>query len=325
MSIRIEKASASCSLVALPRDGYRRWGIGPGGAMDSFAMTMANALVGNDDEAMIEVGLSNLVFRCDETMLLAVTGQGYDVLVNDQFASLWKPLVIKANSRIEVRKKPGGMWAYLAIAGGWKADTWLKSKTTNIAAKRGGFNGRSLLRDDELKAEQKSSIKPGQLFAWGIASRERDKVYAHTSIRIVPSVEWNWLDDGSKQKIISKKFSITPQSNRMGYRLSGPVLERGQKTEMVSSAVDVGMLQLLPSGQLIALMADHQTTGGYPRIGSIIPADLPRFAQLQPGDSFLFEVISHDNAEREFVRWNAWLGELQRSCHLKLQMNHEHG
>lgn len=309
------------TLVSDGRVGFRSLGIGPSGAMDSFAMKTANFLVGNDWEAVLEIGYSSSEFFFNSNRLVSLTGSGFEASVNDDSVAFWKPFKIKSNSTLKLRKKLGGTWAYLSVHGGWKAQTWLGSVTTNLSAKAGGFSGRILQRGDVVEANntQIRSDEDGAL-TWGISGTELSEVYLPAKVvRCIPSVETDLMSVSSKQKFESTEFIITSQSNRMGYRMKGEPLSLREKTELVSSPVDFGTVQLLPDGNLIVLMADHQTTGGYPRIASVIKADLPKLSQIGPGERVNFKIISFEEAEADLISRRKKMDELRRSCHARIE------
>jgi len=309
------------TLVSEGRQGFRNLGIGPGGAMDYFAMKASNFLVGNDREAVLEMGYSSSEFLFQNDSLIAITGRGFDAFVNNEPLTLWKPVHIKNNSILKLKKKSSAAWAYLAVKGGWRAQKWLNSFTTNSFAKSGGFNGRILVKEDILEMNEGKTMAGGAgALPWGISAKELDEVYSSShAIRCISSVETDLLSSSSKEKFVSTEFTVTSQSNRMGYRLTGERLLLYQKIELVSSPVDFGTVQLLPDGNLIVLMADHQTTGGYPRIASVIKADLSKLSQLMPGEKINFKMISFREAETALISREQKLDELKRSCHTRIE------
>jgi antagonist of KipI len=134
-----------------------------------------------------------------------------------------------------------------------------------------------------------------------------------------PGGEWDWLDQVSQNKFLKNPFFISLNSDRMGYRLASEPLHTAVKTELISSAVSFGTIQLLPDGQLIILMADHQTTGGYPRLGNIISAHLPILAQMKAGDKVFFKFTGHDVAETLMLKQQQHLHQLEIACKLRLE------
>lgn len=301
--------------------GFRSLGIGPGGAMDYFAMKSSNFLVGNDREAVLEFGYSSSEILFDDDSVISITGRGFETSVNDEIAPMWKPFRITKNSVLTLKKKSSGVWAYLATRGGWEAQEWLTSFTTNISANAGGFDGRMLRKDDvvEMNEEKTASIDAGAL-TWGISRNELSEVYSTANmIRCISSAETDLMSLASREEFESTEFVVSSQSNRMGYRMKGKALSLSEKIELISSPVDSGTVQLLPDGNLIVLMADHQTTGGYPRIASVVKVDLPKFSQLMPGERVNFKMISFQEAEAALNSRHQKLDELRKSCHIRIE------
>ena len=324
MSIKIIKPGLLSALVDEGRSGFRSLGIGPGGAMDHFAMTVSNYLIGNPARsATIEMNFPAPEFLFLEDHLIGVTGKGLRIYLNDEVISPWKPYMVKKGSTMKFEKTEKGSRAYLSVHGGWRGQEWLGSFSTSLGVRAGGYDGRALQKEDILEAIDKNEeVNHTKSLLWGISTNELDKVYLPSDpIRITASIETHLLSPESKEKLLSSPFRVSPQSNRMGYRLNGDKLSLNQTIEMVSSPVDFGTIQLLPDGNLIILMADHQTTGGYPRIASVIKSDLPTLAQMNPNDSIKFRLISLNEAESEWQAREKLLAELKHAC-LEQYKNH---
>jgi len=317
MSIKIIKPGLLTTLVDEGRTGFRHLGIGPGGAMDRFAMTVSNYLVGNCERvATIEMNFPAPEILLQHAHLISITGKGFEIQVNEKIVPLWKPILVKKGSIIRFEKVEGGSRAYLSVHGGWKAQEWLGSFSTHLGVKAGGYLGRALQKEDILETKGiDKDIDETKTLAWGVSKNELDKIYfLPNEIRITSSIETDLLSPESKENFLSSAFRVTPQSNRMGYRLEGEKLFLNQPVELVSSAVDFGTVQLLPDGNLIILMADHQTTGGYPRIASVIKSDLPKLAQMNPNDKINFKLIPLHEAESELLKRENSLAELKQAC-----------
>lgn len=317
MSIEVIKAGLQSTIVAGERNGFRYLGIGSGGAMDSFAMRLSNYLLGNDgDAAALEINFPAPELLVRDDQLISLTGKGFRIYIDENIFSSWRPILVKKDSIIKFEKSEAGSRAYLAVHRGWKAHEWLGSYTTHMGSSAGGYSGRTLRKGDALEANVSlQRVDKIKALPWGISKNELDNVYLPSNeIRIVRSVETDLLSSESKEKFLTSEFKISSQSNRMGFRLEGEKLFLSKPIELVSSPVDVGMIQLLPNGDLIILMADHQTTGGYPRIGSVIKSDLPKLAQTSANDKINFKLISLSEAENEMLKRNRLLTELQNAC-----------
>ena len=322
MSIKIIKAGVLTTLQDGGRKGWRSKGIGSGGAMDIFAMSVANYLVGNDDgNAVIEINFPAPEILFQQDTLLSLTGANFFTTLNEMTVPLWTTLLLKKDSVLKFKQPVQGTKLYLAVYGGLQADNWLNSFSTHLKVGAGGYGGRALQKDDTINFNKTYfSCKENKILPWHISQHELDKIYQpQNNIRCIKSTEWNLMNEASKQNFINNDFIISNQSDRMGYRLNGKPLLLHQSTELISSAVDAGVVQLLPDGNCIVLMADHQTTGGYPRIASVIKADLPKLAQIKPGQSFNFTIVSLPDAENALLIMQQTLHEIQNACHLNIK------
>ncbi|MBO9202226.1 MULTISPECIES: 5-oxoprolinase subunit C family protein [Niastella] len=321
MSLTIIKPGLLDTLQDQGRAGYSRLGINRGGVMDRYAAQVANMLVGNDtNEAVIEIHFPGAQFLFEQNTLISITGGNYNAMLNDEPVPLWHPIVVRKNAILHFPKLQNGSRCYLAVHGGFCVSKWLNSYSTHLKAAAGGFHGRKLEKGDEISFKETSIyfaglLKPGKEFEalkWGV---DTGNTYEHPNeIFFIPGNEWEQLTNQSKDAMVEDNFTIHPFSDRMGYQLKGVDLKRHQNTELVSSAVSFGTIQLLPNGQLIVLMADHQTTGGYPRIGHVISAHLPKLAQLRPSDCIHFIRTDIDKAEQLLIAQQQELNILQRAC-----------
>ena len=311
------------SFQDLGRFGLQHLGINPTGAMDKFAASMANVLVGNAPEVpVIEMHFPASIFLIQQPALLALSGADFSATLNGEPLSLHQPVIVNKNSVIQFQKPKKGSRAYMAVHGGYEIPQWLNSGSTNLKVRVGGYYGRNLQKDDEIAINQDCdfsnliSDKDWFVFPW-----QADAAWGDVSIDevfILPGNEWNWLTEESQENFLQQDFVITPNSDRMGYRLSAGLLNSKVSEELISSAVCFGTVQLLPDGRLIVLMADHQTTGGYPRIAHIITAHHSKLAQLKPGDKIRFRTTNLETAEELLRKQNQHINLLKNSCQLKL-------
>jgi len=319
MSIKIIKPGMLTTLQGAARRGYRSMGIGGGGPMDNFAMRVANYLTGNEDEfAVIEMNFPAPEIIFLEDALISLTGADFSPEVNGTAVPLWTPLFVKKNSILQFRKPVNGAKAYLAVQNGWHAEKWLNSYSTHLKVAAGGYFGRALQKDDSIGFTQTGiSFEQNKIFSWYISEIELDKIYQATGhIRCIEGIEWELLEDTSKAGFEKNDFVISDQSDRMGYRLNSQPLLLMQPMELISSPTDTGVIQLLPEGNCIILMADHQTTGGYPRIASVIKADLPKLAQARTGRVVNFTIVAQQTAEDALNQLEKTVREIKTACYL---------
>ena len=320
MSITIMKAGILDSLQDEGRFGFASMGINPGGAMDRFAAATANFLVGNAaNAAVIEMHFPAMQALFRQDALIAICGADFMPTCHDEEIPSWQPVMVKRNALLHFQKWRWGARAYLAVHGGFDTIIWLDSNSTNLKAGAGGHAGRALAKDDVLKLRKGrvdvfryldgGDCRP---LHWGVQDRT---VYADQGqLLVLPGPEWDYLDETSKELFTNNVFTIAPNSDRMGYRMSGQPLHSTRSVEMISSGVDYGTIQLLPDGQLMILMADHQTTGGYPRIANVIGAHLPKLAQLPPAGEVRFELTNLPKAELLLFSQMRDLKIIERSC-----------
>jgi antagonist of KipI len=294
------------SIQDMGRKGYRRLGIGCGGPMDVFAFSVANALVGNEREMpVIELAGSSFEIKILSDSIMALTGFGQIKLDGANIPG-WRPFKVSKGQVLQINRSTEGQWAYLAVAGGWQGDEWLGSRSTNTAAKAGGYSGRNLMKEDVLQ----SLSEPGRLSgkigesikkvyaSWGLS--EKALPYRKPAlIRMLEGPEADWLEEESLKNLTTAQCYISPASSRMGYKLTGPeMLFKEKDRQLLSRAVCSGNVQVTPDGSIYVLMADAQTTGGYPRIAHVITADLPALAQLKPGSRVSFSLVSLETAQQ---------------------------
>lgn len=321
MSVSIIKAGVLDTIQDLGRYGHQHLGINPSGAMDKYSMQVANALVGNKPgEAVIEMHFPASVFLFSKPATIAVAGGDFSASINSDPVPHLHPLIVCKNDVLQFHKPVSGARAYLAVAGGFALTPWLNSYSTHLKAGVGGFQGRALRKNDELffRKEFNHTIKKN---GYTVLPWQADTGFGDTQkeINVLQGTEWNRLTTGSKENFTMTSFVITQQSDRMGYRLNNIPMPVMTNEELISTAVSFGTVQLLPDGKLIILMADHQTTGGYPRVAYVISAHHSRLAQLQPGDKIRFRFTSQLKAEELFMKQQQHLLQLQNACKFRLE------
>ncbi len=324
MNLRVIKAGLLDTIQDSGRYGWQDLGINPGGAMDKFAARTANILVGNDQhEAVIELHFPAAAFFFELPALIAVSGADFIASVNGEEVPVNQPILLSKFSILQFHGIKDGARAYLAVYGGLGIQQWLNSHSTHLKASIGGYNGRSLQKDDEIPLKSTKDFYPliGQkefrVLPWKADDNWRE--WKGDDILVLAGNESDRLTNISKEKLLQHPFYITNQSDRMGYRLQSDPLLTMVHDEVVSSPVNFGTVQLLPDGQLIILMADHQTAGGYPRVAHVISACHSRIAQLRPGEAVHFRITSIASAETLLLQQEQHLLQLQNACQFKLE------
>jgi len=310
MSILIQKSGLLSTIQDLGRTNYRRFGINTNGAMDKTAVRLINILLGNDEtEAVLEMHFPAPVLRFEKAAVLALGGADFGATLDDKSVENWRPVFVGKNQTLKFTKKIFGNRAYLSVKGGFKIEQWLGSASTNLIAGIGGFEGRSLQKTDKLIFNSKLKTQNSK-FPYKLSKSLLPRYSSFPTVRVIAGAEFGRLTAIHEQNFLKQNFTVGNDSNRMGFRLTGEPLYLIDKTELVSSAVGFGTIQLLPDGQMIILMADCQTSGGYPRIAHVVSTDLPLLAQLGASDKVNFEIISLPEAEDltlEFEKDLNWL------------------
>lgn len=300
-TIEIIKPGALSTFQDLGRHGYQQLGVPANGVMDERAHRLANALVGNaQDIATLEITLMGPTLRFDVAIAIAVCGADLDASVDGVPLPTQEPRVVQAGQTLSFGKRKTGLRAYLAVAGGFALDAVMNSHSTFVRGGYGGALGKPLRKADVIALRAPRATLPANLPASlsTLASTSAWNVAHDAPLRVVRGREWQAFGADAHAALTSSSFRIGAQSDRMGYRLEGPALMLHTPREMLSEAVAFGTIQVPPDGQPIVLMADRQTTGGYPKIAHVCAVDLPRLAQHMPGESVRFEVIPIEDAQR---------------------------
>jgi antagonist of KipI len=262
--------------------------------MDCVSLTLANALVGNAlGEAALELTVLGPDLEFRRETLVALCGAEFEANV-----PLNRPVLVEEGARISIGRALRGARAYLAVAGGIAVEPVLGSRSTYLPGGFGGLGGRTLRRGDvvplaqdsaALSKERFSKLKKrnGRTVRWSAPPQtvpEHEPVLIHA----LDGQHFPSFDSTSQRAFLDAVWRIAPESNRMGFRLAGPSLSRAAGDEILSGPTCLGTVQVPANGMPIVLMADHQTTGGYPKIAEIASADVPRLAQLGPGGTVHF-------------------------------------
>ncbi len=303
MSITILKPGFMSSVQDLGRWGFQQFGMPIGGAMDVVSASIANRICGNEDgDALLECTLHGTEILFNKTTLFAIAGGGASATVNGQSISFYKLIKVVAGSTLKLHPDPFGCRSYVAFAGGLKVEAELGSTSTYVQSSIGGYDGKNLEAGIELNLKhqihhlEKSKDIVINEYGFG-TSNWKSKSFSLPHIKDIASInclagpEWDAFDEESQHQLFNKTFTISAQSNRMGFRLEGPILSLKEKTEMISTAVTRGIIQVTNQGNPIILMADAQTIGGYPRIGRVCSKDISLLAQCRPGQKIMVKEV----------------------------------
>lgn len=270
------------------RVGYRKYGVPVSGVMDERAYKLANWLVGNEETApVLEMTLKGGSYRFNTKAIIALTGAEINPKINGREIPMNSSMQIEAGEILSLEYAEKGCRAYLGIRGKLEIESILSSYSTFVTGSFGGFEGRKLMKGDELfwlDDEREFMAKKAPV-------KQIPYYSSKVTFEVIESREWEWLSASAKELFLNIAFEVSPQSNRMGIRLKGEKIE-AEKTSMKSSPVLPGIIQLPENGQPIILMNDGQAVGGYPRMAKIQDTDLWRVGQVKPGDIVRFKLLN---------------------------------
>ncbi|MCM5556872.1 biotin-dependent carboxyltransferase family protein [Pleomorphomonas sp. JP5] len=297
------------------RRGLLSSGVSRSGAMDIQALDAANALLGNDaDAAAIEVAAFPFRLRFASATTVAVTGAVAETRLSGRRLPPWWAIAVKEGDELTIDPPTVGARVYVAIGGGVDVPLLLGARATELKSGYGGHEGRGLKRGDRLPVRRRA---PGKLPDGGVgAPPPPGRSDADRPLRVLPAAEWSDFSEGAHQRFLSVGWRVTAEADRQGCRLDGPELMRERRRELLSHGIVPGTVQVPPAGRPIVQLAEANTCGGYPKIATVIEADLWRLGQAMPGDELRFAVVGRNEAlvaQREVADW---LGRLRRAASL---------
>ncbi len=285
MALEVLKAGMLTTVQDLGRYGYQRYGVPVAGAVDPFALCAANILVRNDPgEAALELTVVGPSLRATESCLIAVTGANLSYRVNGRKLPMWASVFVRKGWLIEFGERRSGCRAYLAVAGGLDVPPVMGSKSTYLSGGFGGLEGRALSAGDVIPTGLSSFHLPA------VAGRQfpANGIPGYTDspeLQVIVGPQDDYFTEEGMTSFLSNRYRIRSTSDRMGCRLVGPEIAHRGPTDIISDGICSGSVQVPADGQPIVMMADHQTTGGYPKIATVASADVPLLAQCLPGHS----------------------------------------
>lgn len=321
--MNIERAGMHSLFQDLGRIGHQGIGVSVNGPMDEWSHRLANAFVGNaGDAAVLECTLGGPRASFTEDVVFALCGASMNATVNGRPVPQNCAAYLRRGAVLDVGERISGARAYLAVRGGLASPPVLGSRSTSARAGFGGFNGRTLRKGDRVPffapdkdcptlRIEKYGLQSGLPFVAGPRLEIAAPCAPGDQVRFVAGPHWTAFTGEARATFTSQPYQVLPQTDRMGSRLSGAPLRLIQPVELVSEATVFGTVQVPPDGAPIVLMADRQSAGGYPKIGYVLSADLPKLAQLLPGGSLRFTQVSQEEAEKA---WRTFEMELADAC-----------
>jgi antagonist of KipI len=302
MNAVVTRAGFLTSVQDLGRTGFRQFGVSTSGALDSFALRVANLLVGNDEGAAgLEITLGGLQLRFEDERIVAWCGGEFDVQIGSRALPAGHVAHLQAGDELKFGRAQIGCRCWLAISGGIDVPVVLGSRSTDLRANFGGLESRRLRDGDQLSLgefRQSETAAAAGISSWSAPHDWASPASRHPSLRFIRGVDWNRFNDVTIQRFTQHEFTVSPDSDRMGVRFDGSELKREDETDLISEAVAPGTIQVPPSGKPILLLGDCQTIGGYPKIAHVITVDLGIAAQLRAGDGVRFSEVTLQDAHR---------------------------
>ncbi len=315
--ITVLKPGLQASVQDLGRPGLRHLGVGLSGAMDRLSLAVGNCIVGNPtDAACLELTAPPARIRFESSCAIALTGADCSAHLDEVPLGRGRRIPVGAGQTLDITAPRAGIHAYVCISGGIDVAPVLGSRSTDLQAGLGGLDGRPLRPGDTLKmramgpapAKTVARSDPDQGAAGRVAVLLPEMKGV---IRVMRGPEFDEFDVAARDALMQSLWTVTPQSNRMGYRLLGAALLRRTTRQLNSHAVFPGVIQVPDGGAPIVLMADAQATGGYPKIATVIAADLWRMAQVRPGNTIGFELVTRAQAHLAWQKQQQYLMRLQ--------------
>lgn len=311
MGIIIVNGGFMTTIQDMGRFGYQETGMAVSGVMDTRSASLANILVGNDEnEAVIEVTMMGPTVEFTETNMVAVTGGDLGARLDGKPMPRYEAVAVRAGQVLSFSGMFGGSRAYIAFAGGLDVPVVMGSRSTNLKSGLGGFQGRRLGAGDRigfcgartwLPNQNKRKLPPDDFSA------------KECTLRVVMGPQDDHFTEKGIGTFLGSTYTVSNEYDRMGCRMHGEVIEHKDGGDIITDGISFGAVQVPSHGNPIVMMADHQTTGGYTKIANVISVDLPKLAQCMPGARIRFAKVSIEEAQDLYCAWKEALRDLNES------------
>ena len=304
MGLIVQSAGFFTTVQDLGRFGYERYGVSPAGAMDWLSLRIANQVVGNPVEcAGLEFTLAPPLLLADDDLIVAAAGRGFDLFVQDRPIGLWLAALVRRGEIIHFAERGEGGWGYLAVSGGIKTPMVMGSRSTDGRARLGGVEGRPLQEGDRLPVGDSPWVDLFTLAGRSFRPELRPNYQDSVILPVIPGPQAEMFTPEGRQVFFDSAYTISPTSDRTGYRLAGPAIARQDSAELLSEGMVFGSVQIPADGQPIVMLSDHPTTGGYPKITTAARVGLPYLAQQPVGSGVVrFKEVSVIEAQQAYRR-----------------------
>ena len=315
--IEVQDGGFLTTVQDLGRYGYQRYGVPVAGALDHFALRVANILVGNQEgDAGLEMTLVGPGLRFLSDTVIGITGADLDPRLDGESVAMWRAIAVPQGGTLSFSRARDGVRVYMAIAGGIDVPQVLGSRSTYTRSQLGGLEGRALRPGDRLSAfgeEPVTQVEDRKL------PREQVPNYGHShALRVVLGPQEDAFSEEGIQTFLSATYTVTPQCDRVGYRYQGPQIQHKRGADIVSDGIPFGAVQVTGDGMPIVLMADRGTTGGYTKIATVISVDLAEVAQAMPGDTMSFRSVTVEEAHLALKQQEDVIQQLRKASPIVL-------
>ncbi|MBP3927149.1 MAG: biotin-dependent carboxyltransferase family protein [Clostridium sp.] len=299
MGVKFANGGFLTTVQDMGRIGFQESGMSVSGVMDQRSAALANLLVGNDEnEAVLEITLMGPMCQFTEDNIIAVTGGNLGPKLNGKDLPMYQAVRVKKGDNMSFAGMFSGSRAYVAFAGGLDIPVVMGSKSTNLKSRVGGYQGRKLGGGDEIGFIAPKTTLPNM----GKRKVTPDDFTATEQvIRVVLGPQDDCFTEKGLKTFLSETYTFTNESDRMGCRLEGEVIEHKNGGDIITDGIAFGAIQVPSHGKPIIMMADHQTTGGYTKIAAVISVDLPKVAQSRPGNKVRFQAVSVEEAQKLYI------------------------
>jgi antagonist of KipI len=292
---QVLKPGLFATVQDLGRYGCLKYGVPISGAMDTFSLFAANLLVANDpNDACLEITLIGPELQALTTTQIAITGGIASPKINGQSVPMWETLAMQEGDVISFGKTENGCRMYLSIRGGINTPLVLGSRSTYVRGGLGGI-GRQLITGDTIEGFEASSLEAKLIMPEELVPQFTNHFVAH----VILGPQEDMFTERGIHTFLSNPYKVTPEADRMGYRLEGQTVEHKGKADIISDALLPGAVQVPKSGKPIVIMRDAQTTGGYPKIAVVISSDVSMLGQAKPNDTIEFSKVTIKEAHEK--------------------------
>lgn len=307
MGIQFANGGFLTTIQDAGRVGYQDSGVTTAGVMDTRSFKTANILVGNNpNEGVLEITMMGPMFTFTADNIIAVTGGNLGPKLNGRDIPMYQAVLAKKGDTMSFMGMKSGTRAYVAFAGGLDVPLIMGSKSTYLKSKLGGFEGRKLGTGDTVAFTAPKTTLPN----FAKRKTEAEEFKANVTLRVVMGPQDDYFTEKGLATFLGSEYTLTNEADRMGLRFEGDLIEHVNGGDIITDGIGFGAVQVPSHGNPIIMMADHQTTGGYTKIASIISVDLPKAAQLRPGSKVKFEKISIEEAQDLYLEEKERLEQL---------------